>query len=179
MLSSVCHLVCYRGCRRRRCEFVIDRLHLRHRSSYQVRGCIYHAYNFQLTVPSSRIVQLLDPTTSYLCLRYKPQTAMSLHIPVNHVLLCYYCSLLSPCLVCMLGLYLLLSCLSLVWLSHYYVLFVDDMIIINVDYIRRRMEGRAIPSDVLFHSSHLGPEFRVLVPRLSVPNRVWDARSEE
>ena len=52
----------------------------------------------------------------------------------------------------------------------------DDMIIIiNVDYIRRRMEGRAIPSDVLFHSSHLGPKFRVLVPRLSVPNRFWNA----
>src|SRR3954469_6171997 len=28
--------------------------------------------------------------------------------------------------------------------------------------------------DALFHSSHLGPEFRVLVLRLSVPNRVWD-----
>src|SRR3954463_12760451 len=26
-----------------------DQLHLRHRSSYQVRGSIYHAYNFQLT----------------------------------------------------------------------------------------------------------------------------------
>src|SRR3954466_2824080 len=26
-----------------------DRLHLRHQSSYQVRGSIYHAYNFQLT----------------------------------------------------------------------------------------------------------------------------------
>src|SRR3954463_10509894 len=100
---------------------------------------------------------------------------MSLHIPANHVLLCYYCSLLSPCLVCMLGLYPRLSCLSLGWLSHYYILFVDDMILINVDYIRRRMEGRAIPSDVLFHSSHLGPPFWVLVPRLSVPNRVWDA----
>src|SRR3954466_11177624 len=67
-----------------------DRLHLRHRSSYQVRGSIYHAYNFQLTVPSSRIDRLLDPTTSYLCLRYKPQTAMSLHIPANLVLLCYF-----------------------------------------------------------------------------------------
>ena len=40
-----------------------DRLHLRHRSSYHVRGSIYHAYNFQLTVPSSRIERLLDPTT--------------------------------------------------------------------------------------------------------------------
>src|SRR4051812_45379403 len=85
------------------------------------------------------------------------------------------CSLLSPCLVCMLGLYLLLSCLSLGWLSHFYILFMDDMIIINVDYIRRRMKGRAIPSDALFHSGHLGPEFRVLVSRLSVPNRGWDA----
>src|SRR3954467_15750149 len=26
-----------------------DRLHHRHRSSYQVRGSIYHAYNFKLT----------------------------------------------------------------------------------------------------------------------------------
>ena len=32
-------------------------------SSYQVRGSIYHAYNFQLTVLSSRIERLLDPTT--------------------------------------------------------------------------------------------------------------------
>ena len=29
--------------------------------------------------------------------------------------------------------------------------------------------------DALFHSCHLGPEFRVLVLRLSVPNRVRDA----
>src|SRR3954463_4478603 len=28
--------------------------------------------------------------------------------------------------------------------------------------------------DALFHSSHLGSEFRVLVLRMSVPNRVWD-----
>ena len=28
--------------------------------------------------------------------------------------------------------------------------------------------------DALFHSSHLGSEFRLLVLRLSVPNRVWD-----
>src|SRR4051812_5910264 len=40
-----------------------DRLHLRLSSSYQVRGSIYHAYNFQLTVPSYRIERLLDPTT--------------------------------------------------------------------------------------------------------------------
>src|SRR3954468_20808629 len=29
--------------------------------------------------------------------------------------------------------------------------------------------------DSLFHSSHLGPEFRVLCLLTSVPNRVWDA----
>src|ERR1043165_3332715 len=29
--------------------------------------------------------------------------------------------------------------------------------------------------DALFHSSHLGPEFRVLRLLMSVPNRVWDS----
>src|SRR4051812_32101260 len=53
-----------------------DRLHLRHRSSHQVRGRIYHAYNFQLTVPSSRIERLLDPTTYIYASHMKPQTAM-------------------------------------------------------------------------------------------------------
>src|ERR1043165_7717031 len=67
-----------------------DRLHPRHRSSHQVRGSIYHAYNFQLTVPSSRIERLLDPTTYIYASHMKPQTAMSLHIPANHVLLCYF-----------------------------------------------------------------------------------------
>src|SRR3954467_9104060 len=66
------------------------RLHLRHRSSYQVRGSIYHAYNFQLTVPSSRIERLLDPTTYIHASHMKPQTAMSLHIPANHARLCYF-----------------------------------------------------------------------------------------
>src|SRR3954462_15909615 len=58
-------------------------------SSHQVRGSIYHAYNFQLTVPSSRIERLLDPTTYIHASHMKPQTTMSLHIPANHVLLCY------------------------------------------------------------------------------------------
>src|ERR1041384_5505674 len=40
-------------------------------------------------------------------------------------------------------------------------------------YTRRRMEGWTIPSGVLFHFSHLGPEFRVLCFLTSVPNRVW------
>ena len=59
---------------------------------------------------------------------------------------------------------------------HLIIIVVDEMIIIiNVDYIRRRMEGWAIPSDALFHSSHLGSDFRVLCLFMSMPNRVWDA----
>src|ERR1043165_6898303 len=54
-----------------------DRLHLRHRSSYQVRGSIYHAYNFQLTVPSSRIEVLLDPTTYIHASQMKPKQPCS------------------------------------------------------------------------------------------------------
>src|SRR3954464_14938358 len=71
LLSNVCRLVLsgllsemMRAC---------DRLHLRHRSSYQVRGSIYHAYNFQLTVPSSRIDRLLDPTTYIYASHMKPK----------------------------------------------------------------------------------------------------------
>src|SRR4051812_18804983 len=108
-----------------------DRLHLRHRSSYQVRGSIYHAYNFQLTVPSSRIERLLGPTTYIHASHMKPQTAMSLHIPANHVRLCYFCSLLSHCVVCMLGLsicYLLL----LLGLGYHIIIIIimDDMILL-------------------------------------------------
>src|SRR3954471_6316638 len=32
-----------------------------------------------------------------------------------------------------------------------------------------------LPFGALFHSSHLGPEFRVLCFLMSVPNRVWGA----
>ena len=61
----------------------------------------------------------------------KPQTAMSLHIPANHVLLCYFCSLLSHCLVCMLGCYLLILLLLLGLGYHLIIIIVvDDMIII-------------------------------------------------
>src|SRR3954462_81836 len=66
-------------------------------------------------------------------------------LPANHVLLCYYCSLLSHCLVCMLRMLRMLPPVT-PWfgLSNYYI-FVDDMIIYDVDYIGRRMEGQAIP----------------------------------
>src|SRR3954468_21388833 len=42
--------------------------------------------------------------------------------------------------------------------------------------VRSTKGGRSRLSclDALFHSSHPGSEFRVLVLRLSVPNRVWD-----
>ena len=78
----------------------------------------------------------------------KPQTTMFLHIPANPVLLCYLLAA-QPLLVCMLGYIQLLSYLYLGWLSHCYILFVDDMIIINVDYIRRRMEGLGYPAPTL------------------------------
>src|SRR3954467_15831709 len=92
-----------------------DQLHLRHRSSYQVRGSIYHAYNFQLTVPSSRIERLLDPTAYIYASHMKPQTTMFLHIPAKPCTAMLLSSLLSPCLVCMLGCYLLHLCYSLDW----------------------------------------------------------------
>src|ERR1041384_1620058 len=37
------------------------------------------------------------------------------------------------------------------------------------------MEGRTIPSDVLFHSSHPRPRVPGIGFLTSVPNRVWDA----
>ena len=60
----------------------------------------------------------------------KPQTTMFLHIPANPVLLCYCCSLLSPCLVCMLGCYRLFLLLLLGLGYHIIIIVVDDMIII-------------------------------------------------
>src|ERR1041384_3288623 len=75
----------------------------------------------------------------------------------------------------MLGCYLLTSVTPWIGLSpYYYNIVMDDMIIIiNVDYIRRRMEGRAIPSDVLFHLSHPRPRVPGIGFLTSVPNRVW------
>src|SRR3954463_286707 len=93
--------------------------------------------------------------------------------PANLVLQCYFCSLLSPCLVCMLRMLRCSPCYSLVGISHYYIV-VDDMIIIMLTIFDEGWRSRLSRSDALFHSSHLGPEFRVLVLRLSVPNRVWD-----
>src|SRR3954471_3723765 len=94
--------------------------------------------------------------------------------PANLVLLCYYCSLLSPCLVCMLR---MLRCYPVtLWfgISYYYYIVADDMIIIMLTIFDKDGRSRLSRLDALFHSSHLGSEFRVLVLRLSVPNRVWD-----
>src|SRR3954467_13736107 len=92
-----------------------DRLHLRHRSSYQVRGSIYHAYNFQLTVPSSRIERLFDSTTLYLCLPYETSNN---HVPPHPSKPCSAILLLlaaQPLLVCMLGFIICYPVTSLDW----------------------------------------------------------------
>src|SRR4051812_5741561 len=67
----------------------------------------------------------------------------------NHVLLCYYCSLLSPFLVCMLECYQLLPPVTpWIGLSHYlYCCGLYDYY--NVDYIQRRMEGLGYPAPTL------------------------------
>src|ERR1041384_4764059 len=89
-------------------------------SSYQVRGSIYHAYNFQLTVPSSRIERLLDPTTYTYASHMKPQTAMSLHIPANHVRLCYFARCSATASMHARMLYTLPPVTPWFGLSHYY-----------------------------------------------------------
>ena len=58
-------------------------------------------------------------------------------------------------------------------LSHYYII-VDDVIIMMLTISDEGWKVGLSRLDALFHSSHLGSEFRVLVLRLSVPNRVWD-----
>ena len=48
------------------------------------------------------------------------------------------------------------------------------MIIIMLTISDEGWKVRLSRLDALFHSSHLGPEFRVLRLLMSVPNRVWD-----
>src|SRR4051812_41590349 len=96
-----------------------DRLHLRHRCSCQVRGSIYHAYNFQLTVPSSRIERFLDPTTYIYAPHMKPQTAMS---STSEQTMFGYVTLLAaqPLLSMHARIYHMLSCYLLGLGYHYY-----------------------------------------------------------
>src|SRR3954462_3526499 len=96
-------------------------------------------------------------------------------LPANLVLLCYYCSLLSTCLVCMLRMIRMLpSVTPWIGLSHYYIV-VDDMIIMMLTIFDEGWKVRLSRLVTLFHSSHLGPEFRVLCLLTSVSNHVWDA----
>src|SRR3954467_7500912 len=81
-------------------------------------------------------------------------------LPANHVLLCYYCSLLSPCLVCMLRMLRCYPFTPWIGLSHYYIV-VDDMIIIMLTIFDEGWKVILSRLGALFHSSHLGPEFRV------------------
>src|ERR1041385_2415394 len=66
-------------------------------------------------------------------------------LPANLVLLCYYCSLLSPCLVCMLRMLRMLPPIT-PWfgLSHYYIV-VDDVIIIMLTILDEGWKVQAIP----------------------------------
>src|SRR3954463_6033892 len=49
------------------------------------------------------------------------------------------------------------------------------IIIIMLNIPMKDGRSRLSRLDALFHSCHLGPEFRVLCLLMSVPNRVWDA----
>ena len=89
---------------------------------------------------------MFDPTT---CLQ--PLSNRYSHVPSQQTLYCYVtiarCSapasmharLYSTVILFILGLAITLL----------YILIVDDMIIINVDYIRRRMEGLGYPAPML------------------------------
>ena len=59
-------------------------------------------------------------------------------------------------------------------LSHYYIV-VYDMIIIMLIIFDEGWKVRLSRLGALFHLSHLGSVFRVLILRMSVPNSVWDA----
>ena len=74
---------------------------------------------------------------------------MSLHIPANHVLLCYL--LAAQPLLSMHARMLTYLPLLILGLGYHLIIIVvvDDMIIINVDYIRRRMEGLGYPAQTL------------------------------
>ena len=67
----------------------------------------------------------------------------------------------------------MVTILPWIGISHYYII-VDDVIIMMLTISDEGWKVRLSRLDALFHSSHLGSEFRVLVLRLSVPNCVWD-----
>ena len=66
----------------------------------------------------------------------------------------------------------MLPCYFLVW--DIKLLLLDDVTIMMLTISDEGWKVGYFRLDALFHSSHLGSEFRVLVLRLSVPNRMWD-----
>ena len=58
-------------------------------------------------------------------------------------------------------------------LGYHTIILLNDVIIMMMTISDEGWKVRLSRLDALFHSSHLGSEFRVLVLRLSVPNRVW------
>src|SRR4051812_40612428 len=98
-------------------------------SSHQVRGSIYHAYNFRLTLSRYMIERLSDPTTSYLCLSNKPKQPCPPQPskPCSAMLLLLAAQPLLSMHARMLQ--LLPPVTSWIGISYYYIV-VDDMIII-------------------------------------------------
>ena len=75
---------------------------------------------------------------------------MFLHLPANHVLLCYLARCSAPASMHARMLSTLPMLLLGLGYHHIIIVVMDDMIIIiNVDYIRRRMEGLGYPAPTL------------------------------
>src|SRR3954464_3806998 len=103
---------------------------------------------FSSLVPRCRIERLLDPTTLYSCLSNKPKQPCSPH-PSKPCIAMLLLLAAQP-LLSMHARMLSIGYPVTPWigLSPYYIV-VDDMIIYNVNYIRRRMEGLGYPAPTL------------------------------
>ena len=122
-------LVCFRGYLSETMR-ACDRLHLRNPTYQQARTCItYDPFYFnQRFACQSRIGSMFDTTT-----RLQPLSNRYIHVPSQQTMYCYVtCSLLSPCLLCMLGCYFKLLPLLLLGLGYHLILIivVNDMITI-------------------------------------------------
>src|SRR4051812_43828368 len=119
-------------------------------SFHQVRGAYIMLITFSSLAPKYRIQRLLDPTTSYSCLSNKPKKPCPPHPskPCSAMLLLLAA---QPLLSMHARLLYTLRLFSLDWaITIFIIIVVDDKIIIyNVDYIRRRMEGLGYPAPTL------------------------------
>ena len=59
-------------------------------------------------------------------------------------------------------------------LGYHTIILLNDVIIMMMTISDEGWKVRLSRLDALFHSSHLGSEFRVLCLLMSVPNHVWD-----